>query len=138
MKGYQQYKQQFQLGVAVVGAVMMGLLCLLLGICTPLQGTVDLVNRQAQVTVNGGEAATCTFVNQPMGGITVGIFADSNLNGVRNPSLGEGWLNGWRFTLYDVAGQLVGEPVISSGTGIPMGGPALSKCYWVSTPSVRI
>ena len=97
-------------------------------VCTPAEkSVVDLANRQALITVNVGEAVTCTFVNQSMGGITVGVFEDSNQNGVRNPNLGEGWLNGWRFTLYDAAGQPVGEPVISSGTGITMGRASFVK-----------
>lgn len=67
--------------------------------CNPVANTIaDLNLNNIQVTVNGGENITCTFVNQRPGRLSVKVFNDLNRNQRRN--VGEPWLANWEIQLY--------------------------------------
>jgi hypothetical protein len=67
--------------------------------CNPVANTIaDSSLNNIQVTINGGENITCTFVNQRPGRLSVKAFNDLNRNQRRN--VGEPWLANWEIQLY--------------------------------------
>ena len=86
-------------------------------VCTPSTGTaIDLPNRRATITINQGEAITCTFSVERGVMINARAFNDlvrANANlGRRN--LGDPWQEGWTMTLSTSPTATVASGVTSS------------------------
>ncbi|PWH17901.1 MAG: hypothetical protein DDG59_07265 [Anaerolineae bacterium] len=89
-----------------------------------------------QWTYSGGQQSkqwTANFGNAKYSEIKVRKFEDKNGNG--NKESGEGWLNGWSFTLYDSNGSQIGTGT-TSGSGSNAGtltfGNLISNTYTVT------
>ena len=73
-------------------------------VCEGGNSSVDLEHQRVAITVNQGQNATCTFINEYSSSIRVEKYLDSNGNGHR---FWEVSLPGWEMKLYDSEGTLV-------------------------------
>ena len=73
--------------------------------CDPAAaGLFDEATQSLAISVAGGQAVTCTFVNQHAGEILVRKYHDRNGDGARTDEPG---LRGWQITLYGADGAPV-------------------------------
>jgi hypothetical protein len=86
--------------------------------CNPLGNTaIDTVADTLQVTIGFGENKTCTFVNQPYGGVKVKVFYD--LNKDRSFTSNEPGILNWKMMLLNPAtGKWVSKLTNSNGDAV--------------------
>ena len=86
--------------------------------CTPTAtAVITLATGTANITVQGGDTVSCTFINQRQAKINARVYDDRNNNGQYN-SATDKWLNRWRVTLYDSANAQLSQKNTQGAAGV--------------------